>query len=130
MEHSQITRWHIPPKKGDSVLLKPASLNKNGDFRRLYSRGKSAVHPVLVVYVMKNRTVFCRLGITTGKKVGNAVCRNRSKRIIREAYRKISPKLNGNYDMVFVARATTPQKKSDEIYVVMEKLLNKLGILK
>ena len=111
-------------------MLKPASLNKNGDFRRLYSRGKSAVHPVLVVYVMKNRTGFCRLGITTGKKVGNAVCRNRSKRIIREAYLKISPKLNGNYDVVFVARALTPTKKSDEVYSVMEKLFNKLGILK
>lgn len=110
-------------------MLKSASLNKNGDFRRLYSRGKSAVHPVLVVYVMKNRTGFCRFGITTGKKVGNAVCRNRSKRIIREAYRKISPQINGNYDIVFVARAATPKMKSDEIYEVMSKLLKKLGML-
>lgn len=110
-------------------MSKPPSLNKNRDFRRLYSRGKSAVHPALVVYVMKNRAGFCRMGITAGKKVGNAVYRNRSKRIIREAYRQILPQLNGCYDLVFVARAKTPELKSDEVYTVMCKLMRRLGLL-
>ena len=117
-------------QKGDSVLHRPESLNRNGDFRRLYNKGKSAVHPALVVYSMKNRAGFCRYGITTGKKVGNAVMRNRSKRIIREAFRLILPQIEGNYDFVFVARTKTPEVKSTDIYKAMSQSLKKLGVIK
>ena len=58
-------------------------LCRNNDFRRLYARGKSYVTPVVVIYVMKNRTKNLRVGITTSKKIGNAVLRNRSRRVIR-----------------------------------------------
>ena len=50
-------------------------LCRNNDFRRLYARGKSYVTPLVVVYVMKNRTKNVRVGITTSKKIGNAVLR-------------------------------------------------------
>lgn len=53
------------------------SLKSNRDFRRLYSRGKQAVAPTMVLYTRKNRLKENRLGITTGKKLGNAVTRNR-----------------------------------------------------
>ena len=49
------------------------SLKSNRDFRRLYSRGKQAVAPTMVLYTRKNRLQENRLGITTGKKLGNAV---------------------------------------------------------
>ena len=52
------------------------SLKENRDFRRLYTRGKSFVSPSLVTYVMKNRrSGGIRVGITTSKKIGNAVTR-------------------------------------------------------
>ena len=50
---------------------------RNNDFRRIYARGKSYVSPLVVVYALKNRTKNVRVGITTSKKVGNAVQRNR-----------------------------------------------------
>ena len=59
------------------------SLKSNRDFRRLYSRGKQAVAPTMVLYTRKNRLKENRLGITTGKKLGNAVQRNRCRRVIR-----------------------------------------------
>lgn len=46
------------------------SLKSNRDFRRLYSRGKRAVCPTLVLYVQKNRQGRNRLGITVSKKLG------------------------------------------------------------
>ena len=55
--------------------MKFAVLNTNKDFRTLYYRGKSQVHPLLVTYVRKNRLGHPRAGITTGKKAGNAVAR-------------------------------------------------------
>ena len=57
------------------------SLKDNRDFRRLYARGKSFVGPALVTYVMKNRCGGIRVGITTSKKIGNAVRRSRSRRM-------------------------------------------------
>ena len=52
------------------AMARFAVLNRNGEFRALYHRGKSQVHPALVTYVRKSRTGYPRMGITTGKKVG------------------------------------------------------------
>lgn len=106
-----------------------AVLNQNKDFRTLYYHGKSKVHPLLVTYVRKNRQETSRVGITTSKKVGKAVLRNRSRRIIREAYRQLMPKTAGHYDIVFVARAKTPFSKTSEILPVMEAHLKELGVI-
>ena len=70
-------------------------LNQNRDFQTLYKRGISFVTPFVVIYMRPNRFGVHRLGITAGKRVGNAVQRNRAKRLIRQAY----------LDIVIVARA-------------------------
>ena len=67
--------------------MKIVSLDQNGQFQRLYRRGKSVVTPTMVVYALPNRMGRIRLGITAGKKVGGAVLRNRAKRRIRELFR-------------------------------------------
>ena len=59
-------------------FMKYRVLNKNREFTRLYARGKSYVHPHLVLYVAKNRLGVTRVGLTATKKVGGAVQRNRS----------------------------------------------------
>lgn len=106
-----------------------AVLNKNGDFRALYHRGKSQVHPALVTYARRNRLGVCRAGITTGKKVGGAVQRNRCRRVIREAYRELLPSLKGGWDFVFVARRRTVDVKSTQVTRVMAAQLRDLGAL-
>ena len=63
------------------------ALKQNHEFRRLYSKGKSAVSPYFAVYCRKTKRPISRLGITTGLKLGNAVKRNRARRRIRELYR-------------------------------------------
>jgi ribonuclease P protein component len=104
-------------------------LNCNKDFRTLYYRGKSQVHPVLVTYVRKNRLGIPRAGITVSKKIGKAVQRNRCRRIIREAYREILPCIQGGWDIVFVARVRTGEMKSPAIKHIMEKQLKTAGVL-
>lgn len=107
-------------------------LNSNRDFRRLYSRGRSYANPALVTYIKRNSAGICRIGITSSKKIGNAVQRNRSKRLIRAAFREVykenSEKLKG-YDIIFVARVKTRYKKSYEIEKVMLQHLEKAGVL-
>ena len=80
------------------------TLNRNKDFNRLYSRGRSYVEQCVVVYVLKNRLKQVRIGITTSKKIGNAVKRNRARRLIRESCRKLLPNVRPGVDLVFVAR--------------------------
>ena len=106
------------------------TLNLNKDFLRLYHRGKSCAKPALVVYSMKNRVGVCRAGITTSKKIGNAVQRNRSRRIIRAAYQTILKDnvIKGSWDFVFVARTKTTHLKSTQVERAMREAFRELGV--
>lgn len=106
------------------------TLNCNSDFRRLYNRGKAVTDPALVIYYSKNRAGICRIGITTSKKIGNAVERNRSRRVIKEAFRKVCPDLNPCYDIVMVARSKTKYLKSTRIEEVLKRIFENEGMLK
>ncbi len=106
------------------------TLKSNSDFRRLYNRGKAITDPALVVYYSKNRAGICRIGITTSKKIGNAVERNRSRRVIREAFRKVCPDIDPCYDIVMVARSKTKYLKSTRIEEVMKRIFEDEGMLK
>ena len=112
-------------------MQKYESLNQNTDFQRTYYRGKSCARPALVVYAMKNRVGICRVGITTSKKIGNAVERNRSRRIIRAAYQSIFREytLKGNYDIIFVARGKTKYLKSTQVEKAMLESIKELGLV-
>lgn len=80
------------------------TLKKNSDFRRLYSKGKSAVNPYMAVYCRKNGRGVNRVGYTVSVKLGHAVVRNRVRRRLREIYRLNSPALSSGWDIVVVAR--------------------------
>lgn len=101
-------------------------LRLNKEFKRLYYSGRFLAHPLLICYLKKNRRPVNRIGITTSKKVGNAVKRNRARRVILAAYRELAPELPQGYDMVFVARDGTPCAKSTELLPVMRRQLTKL----
>lgn len=106
------------------------TLKLNREFNRVYHTGKCAPGAVLVTYAARNRSRTCRVGITASKKIGKAVARNRAKRVIREAYRSLSPRIAGHWDFVFVARSKTPHVKMQVVAAQMEKQLAKLGMLK
>ena len=109
---------------------KLVSLCKNNEFRRAYAKGRSYVTPVVVIYARKNRLDLGRIGITTSKKIGNAVERNRARRVIREAFRQLAPCVRPGFDLVFVARGKTPFVKSTQVKKHMEKQLRAAGLLK
>ena len=104
-------------------------LKENKEFRGVYYRGKSCVAPMLVSYARKNRLGETRVGITVSKKTGKAVQRNRCRRIIREAYASLLPRVREGYDLVFVARGRTPFCKTPQIAQVMEQQLTQLRVL-
>ena len=104
------------------------ALKQNHEFRRLYSKGKSAVSPYFAVYCRKTNRPVSRLGITTGVKLGNAVKRNRARRRIRELYRTNEHRLLPGYDVVVVARARVIYGRYPELERSFLQLMRKLGI--
>lgn len=103
-------------------------MKENHLFRRLYSKGKSAVSPTLAVYVRKNRLGRTRLGLTVGTKVGKAVRRNKVRRRIREAYRIHEEQFAPGWDIVVVARVRAAHAPYREVERDLLRLLDKLGV--
>ena len=105
------------------------TIKKGKDFKKAYSRGKSYVCPCDVLYVNKNFKRGTRVGITASKKIGNAVRRNRARRVIRQAYLSLANNKNfGDLDLVFVARARTPDVKSYEVKRCISNLFNSIKL--
>ncbi|MCM1022445.1 MAG: ribonuclease P protein component [Prevotella sp.] len=90
-------------------------LKENKDFLSAYRRGGYAAGRAVTVYYRKNGRGKKRLGITTGKKVGNAVVRSRCRRIIRAAYRENEALFPKGFDYVIVARPGCGDCKSTQI---------------
>ncbi len=109
-------------------MEKVLKLKLNKEFKRAYGRGKSFVHPGVITYVVRNRLGVVRVGITTGKKIGGAVSRNRARRVIMSAFRECLPHIRGGYDIVFVGRVRTPALKSHYIRAGIEAHLRSAGI--
>lgn len=103
------------------------AITRNREFSRVYARGRSYVHPLLVLYVMKNRLGHTRVGLTATKKVGGAVQRNRARRVMREAAFATLPYDVGGYDFIFVARGRTVHCKSTQLAPVAAGLLAQAG---
>ena len=106
------------------------SLKQNHVFRRLYSKGKSAVDSRLAVYCRKNGRTGNRLGLTVGVKLGKAVVRNRTRRRIKEAYRIHEGAFLPGYDIVVVARVRAAHSRYRELERSLLSLADKLGLLR
>ena len=102
----------------------------NKDFRRLYGRGKSCVSPHVVTYCLRGKTQRIRIGITVGKKLGNAVNRNRAKRVITAAFYEVYNDIMPGTDIVFVARTRILNVKSTIVANEIREHLGSLGVLK
>jgi ribonuclease P protein component len=99
------------------------SLKLNKDFKKVYYRAKFKAHPLIVSYALQQPHSKIRFGITASKKIGNAVKRNRARRIIKAAFIECAKNLPVGYDYVFVAREKTVNSSTPIIKKIMEKQL-------
>ena len=105
-----------------------STLKKNSDFRRLYSKGKSAVSPFMVVYCRRSPTRVGRVGYTVSVKLGHAVVRNRVRRRLREIYRLSRHLLKPGWDIVIVARSRSVDAPYEKLEGAFLELCGKLGL--
>lgn len=109
-------------------MKRSMTIKKNYEFRRLYSKGNSAVMPSLVMYCRKNGRGHNRLGITTSTKLGHAVVRNRARRRLRELFRLSQDRMQQGYDVLLVARGKTARVPHRVLQRDYDAALLKLGL--
>ena len=105
-------------------------IRENHIFRRLYHKGRRLASPCMAIYYIKAKNrAGNRLGITTTKKIGGAVARNRARRVILEAYRLLEPSAPGGLDIVIVARSEAVRVKMQVVQKELDRLFNTISRL-
>jgi ribonuclease P protein component len=80
-------------------------LAKREDFNKVYRHGKSAANMQYVIYYKPNAQVEqFRMGVSASKKLGNAVVRNRLRRIIKEIIRHHAEQIVPHHDLIVIVR--------------------------
>lgn len=107
-------------------LKKAYRIKKNSEFQEIFQTGKSFANRELVIYYKENHDqAHFRIGISVGKKIGNAVTRNRIKRYIRESFIKLESKIKPEYDIIIIARKPTIHMSCTELQNSLVHLLRK-----
>jgi ribonuclease P protein component len=96
-------------------------LRRPADFQRVYDRRRSVSDEWLIVYACENGLPHLRVGLSVSRKVGNAVRRNRLRRLYREAFRLTRSEMPGGLDLVLI-----PRKKEDPELESLKKALPQL----
>ncbi len=108
-------------------MRKENVLSGSERFEAVYKKGRSVGDRYVVMFYKKNGLDHNRVGFLASKKVGNAVCRNRARRLMKESFRLMDPIKEG-YDIIFIARNTINDKKCGQVKRSMESAVKRTGL--
>ena len=104
-------------------------LTRATDFERVRRFGKSYAHPLIVLIALPNEMDISRFATAAGRSIGNAVKRNRAKRILRETVRPKIPNIVPGWDIVLLARQPISTADFQDVDLALIKLLTQANLL-
>lgn len=111
-------------------MKKRNRLKKNEDFQKVFKYGTSVANRQFVLYTLDQpENDELRVGLSVSKKIGNAVMRNRIKRLIRQAFLEEKERLKEK-DYIIIARKPASQLTYEETKKVLRHLFRKSSLYK
>jgi ribonuclease P protein component len=104
-------------------------LKKSSDFQRVRRAGKAIAHPFVVLLYLPNGLDQVRIGVAAGKSIGNAVERNRAKRVMRAAMQSLLEDLKPGSDIVIIARKPILESRTPDLINILQPRLKAAGLL-
>ena len=98
-------RFSFPKKK---------RLVSNEQFKAVLARSRRSSDGLLILYMAENDCGYSRLGVSVGKSRGNAVVRNRLKRLLREVFRQSQESIPAGFDYLLMISPRWPKKSSSD----------------
>ncbi len=102
-------------------------LTRTDQYSRVFKQGISKSDRYLVLKAMPNQLVSSRYGISVSKRVGNAVVRNKVKRLLREILRTTF--LKSGWDIILIARNPAGSSNFHELEKSVKNLLSRADIV-
>ncbi len=112
------------------MLPKRYRLRRSVDLEKVRQSGRSWRHPLAILAAGENGLDMSRFAFIASRRVGNAVQRNRAKRLLREAVHQQLPEIKPGWDCIFIARAPLPQASFAEVDTAVSQLLRRAKLLK
>ena len=123
--------------------MKNNAISEDHLFRKVYAKGQKIFCRHIAVYVLTDyrasrlarenplKTRLNRVGLTVTKKLGHAVVRTRTRRILRAAYQQLEKENNikKGFLVVIVARDAATTAKTQDVYGDLLYAFRKLGLL-
>ena len=113
--HRASERGQGDPSTPGQRFRRADRLKKRFEFRGVQLRGRRIHTAHFLIVLQPNLLANTRLGITVTKKVGNAVQRNRVKRVVREVFRTHRALFPRGHDVVFIAKKGAPELGYDAL---------------
>lgn len=112
-----------------SQVKRSFRLTRSTDIMRVRRSGKSYAHPLVVLYVLQSDFPETRVGVSAGVAVGNAVKRNRAKRLLRAAMSELVSAIVPGFNMLLVARSPLADANVFQTREALSILLKRAGLL-
>lgn len=108
-----------------------ATIKSSAEIDRIFRTGRRVAHPLVIALVAPatpGRDLEGRVAFIAGKRLGNAVKRNRGRRVLRAAARQAGGPWHG-FDVVLIARADTLTANTDQVTAGINQVVRRAGLL-
>jgi ribonuclease P protein component len=104
-------------------------LTNSSDLMRVRRFGKSYAHPLVLLVVLQVPNERTQIGVVAGRSVGNAVKRNRAKRMLREAVRSLLHLIKPGWMIILISRRPILKAEFSDIQDTLNKLFTKANLI-